>query len=532
MPDNTQNFLDKSTLIALGLLILSWLGWSYYMKTKYPPEPARPAIVSTENQKEQKEQEETSLSPQRGNLKHKEKTLEFHGNNMDVVFSSNGFGVKKLTLKGYADRNKKPIVFYHPDRPLFSSFFFKDEHSPIPFKIRKEAGKFIGVFSSPEGKITKTIELKDEQFILSSQTTIEPTKSKKLKGLSLVFSQALNQKKPQGFLSLFLIYSQNVLKAFVSYNDGKSERLEEADFEEPKSYSRMNIVALGDKYFGKALINQSSFLPSVIFKKETSQITARLDYEFLSSKKQNVEYRVFLGPKSLKNFKTLGKGMEQWLDFGFFGWLARPLLLFLNWLYAWCGNWGIAIILLTFFIRLALLPINIKSYKSMKIMQKIQPKIKELKVLHKADPKKMNLEVMALMKSHKANPLGGCLPLFIQFPVFFALYRVLGESIELYQSPFVFWIQDLSLKDPYYVLPVLAGLILFVQQRLTPMNMSKEHARLLAFMPLVFSVFMLGLPSGLTLYIFVSGLFGLAQQFFFVKMESGYFKGGEDVKTI
>ena len=183
---------------------------------------------------------------------------------------------------------------------------------------------------------------------------------------------------------------------------------------------------------------------------------------------------------------------------------------------------GLAIILLTFFIRLGLLPINIKSYKSMKIMQKIQPQIQEIKEKHKSDPKQVNAEVMALMKKHKANPLGGCLPLFLQFPVFIALYRVLGESIELYQSPFVLWIEDLSLKDPYYVLPILAGLVYFIQQSITPMNLPKEQARLIKIMPLIFSVFMLALPSGLTLYLFVSGLFGLVQQFFFVKIKSSF----------
>ena len=179
-------------------------------------------------------------------------------------------------------------------------------------------------------------------------------------------------------------------------------------------------------------------------------------------------------------------------------WLAGLVhsFFFLNGLYKWCHNWGLAIILLTFFIRLGLLPINIKSYKSMKIMQKIQPQIREIKEKHKSDPKQVNVEVMALMKKNKANPLGGCLPLFMQFPVFIALYRVLGESIELYQSPFVLWIEDLSLKDPYYVLPILAGLVYFVQQSITPMNLPKEQARLIKIMPLIFSVLCWLFPVG------------------------------------
>ena len=154
----------------------------------------------------------------------------------------------------------------------------------------------------------------------------------------------------------------------------------------------------------------------------------------------------------------------------------------------------------------------------MKVMQKIQPELKQLRETHKSDPKKMNQEVMSLMKKHKANPLGGCLPMFIQLPVFFALYRVLGESIELYQSPFIGWIYDLSLKDPYFVFPILGGLVLFAQQTITPMNLPKEQARLIKAMPLVFTIFMLNLPSGLSLYIFISGLFGLVQQLFFVRL--------------
>ena len=233
-----------------------------------------------------------------------------------------------------------------------------------------------------------------------------------------------------------------------------------------------------------------------------------------------MNYQIFIGPKSLKNFEDLGGNIRLWLDFGFFSWLARPLLMILTLLFSFLGNWGLAIIVLTLIMRLLLLPINIKSYQSMKIMQQIQPEIKEIRETHKKDPKKMNEEVMALMKKHKANPLGGCLPMFLQLPVFFALYRVLGESIELYQSPFFLWIQDLSLKDPYYVFPVLAGLVLFVQQLITPMNLPKEQARLMKIIPLIFSVFMLNLPSGLTIYIFISGLFGLAQQSFFIRTKT------------
>ena len=407
----------------------------------------------------------------------------------------------------------------------------------VPFNIEQRGNEFIGSFSSPDFHIKKKIEVQEKKFALIVQTELMPLQEKKIESLSLSFSHPLPQNQAEGFFKMFFIYGMDMLKSFLVYNGKESKRPQEKelffcrnfqnDFCESRSssqqeipiYKNTELVALGGKYFGKAFINNSSLLPSVQLSREKDFARAFVKYNFLHSKKQNLEYTIFLGPKTLKNFENLGGGLRQWLDFGFFSWMARPLLLFLIWLYSLCHNWGLAIVLLTFVIRLLLLPINIKSYKSMKVMQKIQPELKELRETYKSDPKKMNLEVMALMKKHKANPLGGCLPMFIQLPVFFALYRVLGESIELYQSPFVFWIQDLSLKDPYFVFPVLAGLVLFVQQSITPMNLPKEQARLIKFLPLIFSVFMLNLPSGLTIYIFVSGLFGVVQQAFFVKLQ-------------
>jgi len=168
-------------------------------------------------------------------------------------------------------------------------------------------------------------------------------------------------------------------------------------------------------------------------------------------------------------------------------------------------------------VRLLVLPFNMMSYKSMKVMQVLQPQMKAIREKYKDDQQRMNQEIMGLMKTHKANPLGGCLPMLLQFPIFIALYQVLGHSIELYQAPFAFWIHDLSAKDPYYVLPVLMGITLFVQQKVTPNTMDPAQAKVLAFMPLLFSFFMLSLPSGLTLYMFVNGLAGVAQQMYFLK---------------
>ena len=153
----------------------------------------------------------------------------------------------------------------------------------------------------------------------------------------------------------------------------------------------------------------------------------------------------------------------------------------------------------------------------MRTMSRIQPYIKQIQEKYKEDPQTKNKKIMELMKEYKANPFMGCLPMLLQIPIFFALYRVLASSIELYRAPFLFWIQDLSLKDPYYILPVLMGATFFIQQKITPSTMDSTQKKVMMSMPILFTLFTLGLPSGLTLYIFTSSLFGLLQQLWFTK---------------
>src|SRR5690606_27187378 len=167
--------------------------------------------------------------------------------------------------------------------------------------------------------------------------------------------------------------------------------------------------------------------------------------------------KVFIGPKELKILQQVDSRLGEIINFGIFSVIAKPILMLLKFLYTIVGNYGVAIIIVTLLIRMLLLPLNISSYRSMKKMQVIQPLLKSLKERYKKDPRQLQIETMALMKREKVNPLGGCLPMLLQLPIFIALYNVLAQSIELYQAPFMLWITDLSLKDKYYVLPVLMG---------------------------------------------------------------------------
>ena len=186
------------------------------------------------------------------------------------------------------------------------------------------------------------------------------------------------------------------------------------------------------------------------------------------------------------------------MDYGIFGFISKPLLKLMKFLHGLFGNWGVAIIALTIIMRLLMLPFNVVSFKSARAMQKIQPQLTAVREKYKNDPLAVNRETMALMKQNNANPLSSCLPMLIQIPIFFALWKTIGSSIEIYQQPFFGWISDLSSYDRFFVLPILMGITMFFQQKLTPTTMDPMQAKILNYMPLLFSLFMISLPSGLT----------------------------------
>jgi YidC/Oxa1 family membrane protein insertase len=242
----------------------------------------------------------------------------------------------------------------------------------------------------------------------------------------------------------------------------------------------------------------------------------------------------FFGPKKLNELQKISPTIDQSLDFGWLNFLAMLMLKLLQMFYNFLGNYGWAIVFLTLVVRMITFPLQYKSTKSMKDMQKIQPQIAAVKEKYKDNKEKLNQEMMKLMKNNSVNPLGGCFPLLIQMPIFFALYRVLYGAIELFHSPFHFWIEDLSTKDPYYVLPVLMGITMFIQQKLTPMQSADPNQKkIMTFMPIFFTFLMLQLPSGLNLYIFVSTLVGIFQQLWMNK-KFGITPGGgaEAPKTV
>ena len=227
--------------------------------------------------------------------------------------------------------------------------------------------------------------------------------------------------------------------------------------------------------------------------------------------------RLYAGPKLQRRMEKIAPGLELSVDYGMFSILSKPLFWLLEWFHKLVGNWGVAIILVTLVVKLVFYKLSETSYKSMARMRKIQPRFKALRERYAEDKQKMNQAVMEMYKKEKINPLGGCLPILVQMPVFLALYWVLVESVELRQAPFVFWINDLSIRDPIFVLPLLMGISMYIQFKLNPTPPDPIQAKVFAMMPIMMTAFMAFFPAGLVLYWLMNNILSIAQQYVITK---------------
>ena len=226
---------------------------------------------------------------------------------------------------------------------------------------------------------------------------------------------------------------------------------------------------------------------------------------------------LYVGPKIQERMQDVAPHLERTVDYGWLWLIAEPLFWLLSWIHGFVANWGWAIIILTFLIKLAFFQLSATSYKSMARMRKLQPRITTLRERYGADKQRMNQAMMELYRQEKINPLGGCLPILVQIPVFIALYWVLLESVELRQASFIGWLDDLSLHDPYFVLPVAMGVTMLIQQRLNPTPPDPMQAKIMMALPFVFTFFFLFFPSGLVLYWFVNNMLSIIQQWVITK---------------
>ncbi|MHC1713861.1 MAG: membrane protein insertase YidC [Solidesulfovibrio sp.] len=284
------------------------------------------------------------------------------------------------------------------------------------------------------------------------------------------------------------------------------------------NYFLVGVIPESDALHGKAKIEDGVF--RVAIDKDGIEIPAggRAD--------MGISY--YLGPKAPKYLEMAPHNLIAAIDYGWFDFIAKPLLKLLHFFYDYVGNYGVAIILLTILIKAIFWPLSHKSYKSMEQMKKLQPLLAQLREKHKGDRQKMNEEMMQLYKTYKVNPAGGCLPMVVQIPVFFGLYQALLHSIELRHAAFIthvpftnlIWLADLSAKDPFYVTPLIMGATMFLQQKMTPAPGDPTQAKIMLLMPVVFTFMFLNFPSGLVVYWLVNNVISIAQQWWMLNKKS------------
>lgn len=526
-----QSFFDGKTILAIVMVGLVFFGWQHYLNSKYPNYYKKPAttetttvgadgkvVQTTAAGAVEKSGEKTAPTTGSGTAPVSEKVLTYQNDQISFQVSSLGMGFKEVTLKDFLDTQKQPLKFAATEKGRIFESRLTGAATPISFNlVQKGEHEFEGTAQTESGLIRKNIKIDPGTAKIETIVTVENAPAN-FPGISILLSKEKQASTGGNFLMPTLDHQEVMVK-----HNGSMERTYVVEQEEHKiSHETASLVAIGSQYFVSSIVDKSEILPSVEgFIPMAGAIELLLTYK-PANIKPSMEFKTvnYIGGKSLGHLQNVDQELTEVVNFGFFALIGKWLLKILIWSHSLVGNWGWAVIIMTVLVRLLVLPFNIASYRSMKKMQTIQPHLQSLRERYKSDPAALNRESMLLMKEYKVNPLGGCLPMLLQMPIFFAFYQVLGQSIELYQSPWIFWIQDLSQKDPFFVLPVLMGVTMFIQQKITPTTMDPMQAKILLWMPLIFSAFTLALPSGLTLYIFVSTLFGVIQQRIFMRDNS------------
>jgi YidC/Oxa1 family membrane protein insertase len=449
-----------------------------------------------------------------------------------AVFSSRGGALKSMTLKKYREQNSPSsslVVLGNNTDPALLTFStrasgFNLSDSTI-FSSDSEAVKVSGnetkqlIYNFVSGQgftIRKIYSFAADSYSIKLETQVFNNSAAPMVGsIQQVMSYPSEHKPKDNRFDTAgsYLYADNALHT-DKFKDVASAS---------KKYDKSVLWAgFADKYFLSAILADQNSIASVELKKSAAgfmeSIVSSPQMTVNPGQSVTVTDRLFVGPKDIDILKAQGNSLVQSLDLGWFTVIAKPLLYTLKFFYRYVGNYGLAIIIITIILKALFFPLTHKSYKSMKDMQKIQPKMAALKEKFKDDRDAMNKAVMELYREHKVNPMGGCLPMVVQIPVFFALYKALMFSIELRHAPFYFWVTDLADKDPYYVTPVIMGITMFVQQKMTPSQMDPIQQKMMLALPVVFTFMFLSFPSGLVLYWLVNNVLTIGQQMYINKL--------------
>ena len=407
------------------------------------------------------------------------------------------------------------------DKAVFNTDLDADQ-----LKVTESARSLTFLWRSPQGVvIQKTFSFDATSYVVGLDVTVKNGSGRSIQDRLAI---DLNGSAP-GDKRLYSFQGPSALI------DDKLQQVKIKKLKDQNSFDgKIKWIAIQSRYFMSGLIpDQIQEARLQLALKSDKFVAAQYQQPetvIPSGNQYSFKYRFFIGPKKISYLKNVGNNLEKLIDFGWFDFLARPLLWLLNLFYSVIPNYGVAIIIITILVKALLWPLGQKSYKSMSEMKKLQPLMKEIREKYKDDKQRMNQEVMGLYKTYKINPLGGCLPMIVQLPVFFALYRMLYQAIELRPAPFFLWIDDLSAPDrlfrfdfsipfmePPYGIPVLTvimGASMLLQQKMSPPMGDATQAKMMMFMPVVFTVIFINFSSGLVLYWLVNNILSIAQQYY------------------
>lgn len=526
--------MDKRALLAVILSVFVLYVYQAYFipqpveRKVGEPEKVEVVTVPEELKEAEEEKEETvTVKEERVIASRKAEDFIFKGERLEAVFSSlGGGGLKSLRLKDFRetiDEGAPNVERVRVDSgdPLPLSISFEGNGVELPvdavFDVVEKGDRGV-VYSWSSGgglRIEKRYRLSPDDYSIDVEVSIENRSSGNINGdLGIHLYERDTGEDSDGYSFRGQSVRVNDEVERTSFDDIGRER----DVIE----GEISWVALENKYFITAVIPETGGFEKRIVAKRIgvnliSSTLEQLNISIPPGRREVIKCSVYSGPKDIHLLKDMGSGLEKAINLGRFHIIAEPLLRFLKFTYLFMGNYGYAIILITLIIKVVFFPLANKSYKSMKEMQKLQPKMAELREKYKDDKERMSKEVMELYRKNRVNPLGGCLPMIVQIPVFIALYNVLMNAIELRHAPFHFWVTDLSAKDPYYVTPLLMGVTMFLQQKMSPSAPDPTQQKVMMMMPVIFTFMFMNLPSGLVLYWLVNNILSIAQQYYIIK---------------
>lgn len=454
-----------------------------------------------------------------------EETAEVRTNLFRAVFTNKGAEVKTWELARYLTsdpKDPKPIQLKYLEGKFPGPLALKTGDARIDSRLREglyhverdfpaldattPTGHLTFTYQVPDSpvRVVKTLTFHHDSYLVDVEVRTEGIQGTVELGLGTNFGVV---EWGEGFIGLIGPASLVDDKVEKDLPDTEAERKGEVHW-----------VALQDKYFLSVLLPQGA-AAAVVRKEGDKLVSAGIRYPVAGDGKLTA--RLYAGPKEFDTLKGLNAGLEDTIDFGWFiygSWgivkaVAKPLFYVLRFISEYTHNYGFTIILLTIAIKLLFVPLQYKSYKSMKEMQLIQPKVVALQSKYKDDRERLNRELIKLYRDHKVNPVGGCLPMLLQMPVFVALFNILYMTIDLRQAPFILWIKDLSVQDPYYVLPIIMGVSMVVQQKIMPTTMDPTQAKIMLLLPAFMTILFVTFPAGLVLYWLTNNILTITQQF-------------------